>query len=144
VDPFPCTFTAATGGRSDGQCAAAWRAMEAGSVSNFVRIDVTVTGSRDGMPWSIHLSTEQESPASDFPINVTVDVVRGAYAYRTQGLMMDKVSHTALTERWEAPGGGGLYLTAQSVETYAYGHFEMEDVHGTFDIAAPVDVHATF
>jgi hypothetical protein len=118
--------------------------MDAGSVSNPVRIDVTVTGIRDGEPWSLHFSAAQDSPASDFPIYATVDVVRGAYASRIQGLVMDPVSHTALTERWEAPGGAGLYLTAQSVETYVYGHFEMEDVHGTLDIAQPIDIHATF
>jgi hypothetical protein len=117
--------------------------MDAGSVSNPVRIDVTMSGSSAGTPWSLHFSGVQNSPASDFPIWVTLDVALGAQAFHTPNLVMDEVHHAALTERWEAPGVA-LYLTAQSVETYPYYHFEMEDVHGTLDIAQPIEVHATF
>src|SRR5215468_7651294 len=44
-NPFPCTLSMGTSGRFDGLCAASWRAHDAGSVSNPVRIEVTMTGS---------------------------------------------------------------------------------------------------
>jgi len=141
-----------TSGRFDGLCAASWRAHDAGSVSNPVRIEVTMTGSTGlgstAMPWSMYLSCEQDSWGPDFLLHVvTLDITVGAQTSHAQRLQLPVVSFSTLATRWEA-SGGALSLTAQSMETYPYGHFDMNGVHGTLDVTDPFVfpfvVHATF
>lgn len=143
ADPFPCMFTLGTSGPFGGTCTAAWHATDAGSVTNFVRFEVTMsssTGLGAGTPCSMSLSGTLNDGATSYDLGVTL----GAQASHAQGTDLTEISHVGLAERWQGSGGVVLYLTAESIETYAYSHFEMHGVHGSFDMADPFVVHAAF
>lgn len=151
----PCTLALGVGAPSTGTCTASWRAMDAGSVSNFTHVRATITGTGiagdPAAPWSLALASDYVSALGDFTVDLTINgqlqEVRGP-------------GTPAVPEPWYCgsvpPGvnaaaactatatGVTMHVTAASIEQYAYSHFDTDGVHGSFDLDAPIVLHARF
>jgi hypothetical protein len=137
--PAPCTFAVDNQGPYSGQCTAVWQAMDAGSVSHFTRHAFTISGIAGSTPWSVSDAGVLDPTLGDY----TLDIMLGSQVWHLRGDLA-QASDSGLSTLWTGDGGVALHLTAGSVETFAYSHFRMHDVHGSFDMDQPVAVHARF
>jgi len=138
----PCTLAMPASGFTGpltGQCAASWRAMDAGSVTNFTHHAFTVSGIAADTPWSVSDMGVLNEPIAVY----TLDVRVGAQVWHVTGPLA-AATGPAPGSYWTSDGGVALHLTAGHIEYYAFGHFDAENVHGSFDMDEPVVLHARF
>lgn len=137
-----CTFDLPASGFSGpltGQCTASWRAMEAGSVTHTIHHAFTISGIASDTPWTVSDMGILNDPLADY----TVDVRFGTQGWHVAGSLVNAAGPGS-GRYWTNEDGVVLHLTAGHVEYLPYDHFYSEDVHGSFDMKQPVELHARF
>lgn len=139
----PCTFEMPVSGFSSpltGQCTASWVAMDAGCQTSLIHHAFTISGIAADIPWTISdVGILDDELFADY----TIDVQVGAQVWHLTGPLASAAGLPP-GRYWASDGGVVLHLTARQFKGFAYDHFYAEDVHGSFDMDQPVELHARF